>query len=117
MVDGVDQSEVPASSTRAAPEAGRGGSVVLVLAVMSRFGTEVKREAAALLEDVVGSWGWGSPHVEGTPVRVGVWCNETTSGVRDTEVGGVTVGERVAYWVIVGERAGEGEDEGRIAEF
>jgi hypothetical protein len=117
MVDGVDLSKLLASSTRAAPTAGRAGSVVLVLEVTSQFGTKVKCEVAALLEDVVVSWGWGSPRVEGAPVRVGVWCNETTSGIRDTEVSGAAVGEWVVYRVAVGGRAGEGEGEGRIAEF
>jgi len=64
MVDGVDLSEVSAS-TRAALGAGGGGSVVLIFAVTSRFGTEIKCEAAVLLEDAVESWGRGSPRVEG----------------------------------------------------
>lgn len=73
--------------------------MVLVLAATSRFWTEIKCEAAALLEDVVESWGWGSHRVEGAPIRAGVWCEET--GVRNTEVGGAGVREWVSYWVAV----------------
>ncbi|KAH8998183.1 hypothetical protein EDB92DRAFT_1813701 [Lactarius akahatsu] len=89
------------STTPTAQVGGRRGPIWSIRVVhKSITGSRGKKcEAAALLEDVVESWGRGSPRVEGASVRAGVWCDKKSG---DTEFGGAGVGEWAPYRVVVG---------------